>query len=125
NKTLPEADRIQQHLDAANQVMLLAATRPDLRSLANDARVLKAREGEAQSRPFTLQNAGVLLDPPPVAYRLTAGQIADVATHRELLGIDLSGDQITMGQDAQPLIPYLLDPDSEHRIVSAERIYDG
>lgn len=124
NMTLPEADAIQVHLDAANQVLRFAAAHPSLRSTASDARVLKTREGEEQSRPFTLQNAGVLLDPPPTGYRLTAAQVVDTASHRDLLRIDLAGDLITMGQDTQPLIPYLLDPDSKHRIVAAERVYD-
>ena len=81
----------------------------------------KIAEGEAGTEPFDLRSGGTL-DPPPLGYRLS-GVLP--AFHLDVYNIQVgSGLVVSMAQSAQPIIPYLFDPDSGHTIASGTRLFD-
>lgn len=82
----------------------------------------KIQEGAEGTEPFDLR-AGGILDPPPLAYDLTTSQLAVLSFHLQVYNI-IEAERITMAQQGQPVIPYLMDSDSPYRIVEAERVFD-
>lgn len=101
----------------------IANTAPVAAAIAG-SRARKTREGELVNTPFSV-GASRPLDPPPPAYRLTTTQAAATVTHRDILGIQATardgGWLVAMGQEAQPLIPFILDPTSPDKVTDATR----
>ncbi len=86
----------------------------------------KIEEGRAGAEPFVVSQTAVL-DPPPLGYLLTQAQRDTAAYHLTSFGITATPSDgkylVPMAQDAQPVIPFLFDEDSDFNIVSAERVY--
>src|SRR5690606_34811388 len=88
-----------------------------------------ARAAGAAGAAFTLsgESGTLTLNPAPKAYRLTLTQYNATEVQREAFGIEAQpaaagGWVVPMAQDAYPLIPFVLDPDSEYATVHAERL---
>jgi hypothetical protein len=90
------------------------------------AKSAKAAEGSAATTPFRL-SAAVTLNPPPSAYWITQAQRDAIDFHLTTFDIETTpsegGYLVSMGQPAQPVIPFLLDESSEVKAVTAERRY--
>ncbi|WP_413769030.1 M14 family zinc carboxypeptidase [Rhodococcus pyridinivorans] len=95
-------------------------------SAISAGKAAKRAEGAAGTTAFAV-SATKTLNPPPVAYWLTQAQRDTVAYHLTSFDIeatpDAGGYLVSMAQDAQPAIPFLLDDNSDFNIVSAERRY--
>lgn len=84
------------------------------------ARVEVAVEGGEGTEPFDLTN-GTVLDPPPLAYRITG---LTPSFHLDVFGIQVTDDGIvTMAQAAQPLIPFIFDQAATYQVVTAVRLF--
>lgn len=84
----------------------------------------KTRSAETVLTPIDLRN-GHVISPAPDAYRLTAPQVASLAVQLQMFGIEHDDGLVPMRQAAQPLLAPMLDPKSDHKLVSAERVYSG
>ena len=80
---------------------------------------------------FTIRDAGgrKLLNPAPLAYRLTPTQYQAVSAKLAVLDIAATPDgdgmwTVSMAQESRPSIPYVLDSDSLDSSVEALRVYD-
>lgn len=80
----------------------------------------KIAEGEAGVAPFDLRDGGTL-DPPPLGYRLS-GQVPSFHLHVYNISVS-AGAVVSMGQAAQPIIPYLLDPASPYVVAPGVRLW--
>jgi len=119
--------RISQNLTALRGVIdHHAASAASIQLAISAGRSGKIAEGLAAGAPFTL--GATILSPPPRAYRLSGAQRAVAAAHIQAFDIatipDGAGWLVPMGQEAQPLIPFLFDAESEWAVVPAERVYD-
>lgn len=96
----------------------------DLIQDSEDAATAKSAEGAAGVEPFDLR-AGGILDPPPLAYDMSAAQISSASFHIEVFNMVVTeGTRVLMGQDAQPYIPYVFDGESPYGVVSGDRVFD-
>lgn len=98
------------------------ANAPILESTMKEARKRRRTEGGAPTREFDLEDVKVI---PPTDYTLTWEQYGRFMRTAALLGIRINrpistGGTATvhLGQDAQPLIPFLLDPASSRRAIN-------
>lgn len=95
-----------------------------LTSAAAAARLAKASEGLEGETPFDL--LGTVIDPPPMGYALTENQLAESMRARDLHGIErIRPGIVSMGQTAQPVIPFLLDGRSPDSLISATPLTSG
>ena len=94
-----------------------------------NSRVDKRAEGTLATVPFQFLGGEQTADPPPVGYRLTPAQRATVSVNLDVLAIrDYpivgSNDRyVPMGQEAQPLIPHLLDSRAADNSVAATALF--
>jgi len=86
------------------------------------ARIAKEAEAVAQSRAFDID--GTVVSPPPTGYRLTAAQQTTAKARLDAFGVMVENGVAWMHQEAQPVIPYLLDASSAGEVVAGTRIYD-
>lgn len=103
---------------AATRAMLGEALDYHVANAENIARVVAASRSRRAAAglagdPFYISPT-MTLDPAPGGYQLTPEQVEGLATHLDLFGI-VVGRQwrepfVSMAQEAQPVIPYLLDP---------------
>jgi hypothetical protein len=114
-----EADRVAQHRACADEALAwLVANVGDAEAEAADAAARVAAAGAAGDA-FDLNN-GTVLDPAPLGYTLP-GVLP--AFHLDAFGIAvISPNAVSMAQSAQPLIPYLFDPASDHVVLAGIRL---
>ena len=90
------------------------------------ARMRQTEDGARCDKPFDMGVTGTDLAVPPAAYRLTASDYAAAEYQLGLLNITASADGenyvVTMAQEAQPVIPYVLDPGSTESVVNGTPI---
>lgn len=91
----------------------------DLPQVRADAEAYVIAEGLAGNQPFDVR-AGII-NPAPLAYQLT-GVVPQF--HLDVFNVSINGGIISMGQAAQPLIPFLFDELSTVMVVPGVRIYD-
>src|SRR5690554_1365324 len=117
-----ETDRVTMHTQAIEEILDFAATNAD--TIAADIETAKAEltaKGAAGTEPFNVRG-GNILDPPPLAYRIT-GVVPQF--HLQVFGIQVQGPGVvvSMAQPAQPLIPFLFDPLSEVHVTIGQRLF--
>jgi hypothetical protein len=90
------------------------------------AKMRQVADGASCDKPFDMGVTGADLAVPPAAYRLTAAQYATISGNLARLGITATPDGdnylVSMAQEAQPLIPYVLDPGSTESVVDGTPI---
>lgn len=90
------------------------------------AKMRQTADGAECRSGFDMGNTGTDLAVQPWAYRLTANEYAAASEVLDLLGIvaTVAGDEymVSMAQEAQPLIPYVLDPGSSEAAAVATPI---
>src|SRR5690606_35161532 len=117
-----EADRVTMHTQAIEEIFDFAVTNVD--TIEADIETAKAEltaKGAAGNEPFDVRG-GNILDPPPLAYRIT-GVVPQF--HLQVFGIQVQGPGVvvSMAQPAQPLIPFLFDPLSEVYVTIGQRLF--
>ena len=130
--------RVTAHRQVITEVLeFMAAEGPNARDVTAGSRERKAAEGRDRSAPLyfggqeqdsTIDGSGPgptpeeTIDPPPCAYRLTAAQLEVAQRPLDLHGVravaDPGGDGVLvpMGQEAEPVIPLLLDARGERSL---------
>lgn len=88
-----------------------------------DARAIEA--GRASSTPFSLGQAGGVIQLPPREYWLRPAEYEAQETKFQLLGIMTTADgpwvKVSLAQPAYSVIPYVLDPDSTEATIKGRR----
>src|SRR5690554_2282139 len=80
--------------------------------------------GQAGTAPINLRTE--VIDPPPLGYRVTVGDLATLGFHLQVFGIETGGPggrQISLGQPAYPVIPFIVDPAAEFGTVAGVRLF--
>jgi hypothetical protein len=116
--------RVDIHSAMCEEALAYAiANSAALLTSASTAAADRTAAGVAGATPFQL-GGGATLDPPPLAYELTIGQLASTTVHRVAFGIGVADGTVLMGQAAQPVIPLLVDGAAETSVVSATPVFD-
>ena len=121
-----EADRVAVQTLAVERTFAHAIAGTAQRIVAREAAISdKIAEGADGTAAFHLSHDR-LIDPPPLAYRLSPEEVAASAVHRQAYRIQLepTTNLIRMDQFAQPVIPHLFDERSPNHVVAAEPIYE-
>lgn len=99
----------------------------DVSRLTADARTRAVAEGRLRSEPVYFGGADntepteeQIQDPPPCGYELAKDQLAKLRRTLSLLGIRVHGGYVSMAQQAEPLIPLLLDERGTRHSVAAK-----
>lgn len=124
----PLATRMTVHGLGIDEVIEYHRTKSaEIRAFTAQSIADKIREGELARKAFSLMDSEVVLAPPPAAYWITEAQYAAIADHRRLFRLvtipDDDGYLIPMGQQAQPAIPLMFDPESPYVVEAGERVY--
>lgn len=110
------AVRVGYHALMVNAIMGWLSTNLDaLAEVTRGARDRYTARGVSRSEPFVAD--GVVINPAPVSYR----NLATWPAQLDRLGIVGTTGEVSMIQPAMPLIPYVLDPESSHRLTEATR----
>ena len=131
--------RVNTHHNAVRDTLTFMREQgPSVSFINANAALRKAREGANRSAPVyfngqdedgTLDGSGEaqstsFADPPPCGYRLTAEEVKVAGRAMKLHGISTerrsSGVFVPMGQDAEPVIPLLLDERASRNAVEAQ-----
>lgn len=126
--------RVRTHV-LANQATLdfMLEQGAQVRQTVQAAAEQAVTEGASGDQPFFFAGADNALPPasavdlaPPCAYTLTLPQLRDVRQTLNLHGVEFVRDgrtiTVSMAQEAQPLIPLLLDPRANHNIVEGSAV---
>lgn len=105
----------------------LAYTVANVDTILDDALADEADRIAAGVTGAAFDLGSTVLDPAPLGYRLTGSQAAALTFHLDVFGIARTGPSnliVPMAQAAQPVIPFLLDPDAAFGAAAATRLYE-
>lgn len=114
--------RVDVHYAMMEEALAYAIANADvLLAQAEAAAADKTAEGAAGNVPFDLAGlGGVVLDPPPLGYRLT-GVLPTL--HLQVFGVTVAHGVVSMAQAAQPVIPHLFDPAADDIVLPGVRLW--
>ena len=131
----PAEDRVAIQLDVMRSVLRFQRDRAaGIASAVAEAPLAKAAAGRDRSEPFRLFGADNdppapedVLDPPPCAYRLDAGEAAAISTSLSLWGVQAevvpgAGSLLSMDQPSMTVIPLMVDPRARGPLVDGEPV---
>ncbi len=120
--------RVAAHIVAVDATLRFMRERGDEAArVTAQARKRAPKEGRLRSEPVYFGGADneeptedQIQDPPPCGYELSKEQREQVRRTMSLLGIDTRGAYVPMAQEAEPLIPLLLDERGARHSVAAK-----
>lgn len=117
--------RAQCHLDLSDAALeFVIDNSATLISTSAAAKAQRIADGLAGTTPFDA--IGTVLNPPPMGYSLTDQQLADSEIARDLHGIErIRPGIVSMGQQSQPVIPFMLDSRALDPLIGATPLSSG
>lgn len=120
--------RVAAHTVAVDATLRFMRERGDqIVGVTAQARKRALKEGRLRNEPVYFGGADnaeptedEVQDPPPCGYGLSKGQVDQLSRTMSLLGIDARGTYVPMAQQAEPLIPLLLDERGARHSVAAK-----